>query len=106
MTKPFMSLVCCLLQRVWSGVIDKEIPLFVVRTSIRQQTRGFFIYVLSFLLNANLRNLVAYTYDVGTTSEGDASAVVSNLSLVNELTIDSGTYIVRVGNKAAKISVK
>ena len=45
--------------------------------------------MLSFLLNANLRSLVAYTYDVGTTSEGDASAVVSNLSLVNELTIDS-----------------
>ena len=65
----------------------KTIPLFVAE-SLFYNKQGECLLVSYYLLNAYLCCLVSYTYNVSATSERDAGVIVSNLTLVNEFTID------------------
>ena len=65
----------------------KTIPLFVAEYLFCNK-QGECQLVSYYLLNAYLCCLVSYTYNVSTTTERDAAAIVSNLTLVNEFTID------------------
>ena len=65
----------------------KLIPLFVAESLFYNKQRECLL-VSYYLLNAYLCCLVSYTYNVSTTTERDAAAIISNLTLVNELAID------------------
>ena len=73
--------------RLYKATYTKESPC-LLPNKYSTTTRGLTIYKTTNLLYADLCCLVSYTYDVGTTSKRDACAIVSNLTLVNEFTID------------------
>ena len=73
--------------RLYKATYTKESPC-LLPNKYSTTNKGIDYLLTTNLLYANLCCLVSYTYDVGTTSKRDACAIVSNLTLVNEFTID------------------
>lgn len=72
---------------LYKATYTKESPC-LLPNKYSTTNKGIDYLLTTNLLYANLCCLVSYTYDVGTTSKRDACAIVSNLTLVNEFTID------------------
>lgn len=73
--------------RLYKATKTKESPC-LLPNKYSTTNKGIDYLLTTNLLYANLCSLVSYTYDVSTTTERDACAIVSNLTLVNEFTID------------------
>lgn len=73
--------------RLYKATKTKESPC-LLPNKYSTTNKGIDYLLTTNLLYANLCCLVSYTYDVSTTSKRDACAIVSNLTLVNEFTID------------------
>ena len=72
---------------LYKATYTKESPC-LLPNKYSTTNKGIDYLLTTNLLYANLCCLVSYTYDVGSTSKRDACAIVSNLTLVNEFTID------------------
>lgn len=72
---------------LYKATYTKESPC-LLPNKYSTTNKGIDYLLTTNLLYANLCCLVSYTYDVGTTSKRDACTIVSNLTLVNEFTID------------------
>ena len=72
---------------LYKATYTKESPC-LLPNKYSTTNKGIDYLLTTNLLYANLCSLVSYTYDVGTTSKRDACTIVSNLTLVNEFTID------------------
>lgn len=73
--------------RLYKATKTKESPC-LLPNKYSTTNKGIDYLLTTNLLYANLCCLVSYTYDVGSTSKRDTCAIVSNLTLVNEFTID------------------
>ena len=73
--------------RLYKATYTKESPC-LLPNKYSTTNKGIDYLLTTNLLYANLCCLVSYTYDVGTMSKRDACTIVSNLTLVNEFTID------------------
>ena len=73
--------------RLYKATYTKESPC-LLPNKYSTTNKGIDYLLTTNLLYANLCCLVSYTYNVSTTTERDAAAIVSNLTLVNEFTID------------------
>ena len=72
---------------LYKATYTKESPC-LLPNKYSTTNKGIDYLLTTNLLYANLCCLVSYTYNVSTTTERDAAAIVSNLTLVNELAID------------------
>ena len=72
---------------LYKATYTKESPC-LLPNKYSTTNKGIDYLLTTNLFYANLCCLVSYTYDIGTTSKRDACAIVSNLTLVNEFTID------------------
>lgn len=73
--------------RLYKATYTKESPC-LLPNKYSTTNKGIDYLLTTNLLYANLCCLVSYTYNVSTTTERDAAAIISNLTLVNEFTID------------------